>query len=155
LQKAEDCAACGGFAAAGFPNEAKRLSFINVEADVVDGLDVSRYTREDTASNREIFFEISNAQQRFGFSGHECNEPPDARQRARAKSGPPCIRSFSCSNAPRTNILWANAADSAPCPRSLRADLSSERWSRYSERIEEDLQCMDVSDCEKRPLPVR
>src|SRR5262249_24720775 len=56
LEKAEDCAACGGFAAAGFANQTKCLSFINVETDVVDGLDMSCNTRKDTASNREIFF---------------------------------------------------------------------------------------------------
>ena len=44
----------GGFAAARFADEAERLAAIDVEADVVDGLDVVDRAQEDAAADREI-----------------------------------------------------------------------------------------------------
>ena len=52
----------GGFAAAGLPNQAQGLSPVNVQVDVVHGLDVAHRAFHQALFNGEIGFGASNFQ---------------------------------------------------------------------------------------------
>src|SRR5437762_1456324 len=61
LDEAQDGAARRRLPATGFADQTQRLTFIDIETDVIDRFDVCGNAREDAASNREIFFQVPDA----------------------------------------------------------------------------------------------
>ena len=65
LDQPKNGPARGCFAAAGFTDQAEGFAFIDVEADIVDRLDVGRDARKDASTNRKVLLEIADAQERL------------------------------------------------------------------------------------------
>src|SRR5262245_19967500 len=71
LDKPQNRAAGCGLAATGFTNKAERLTFLDIEADVIDRFDVRSHTRENPSPDRKIFLQVADAEKRFGCFRHE------------------------------------------------------------------------------------
>jgi hypothetical protein len=66
--ESEDGSSDGGFAAAGFADESEGFARGEVEGDAIDGADVSDGLAEESAFDREVGFEVADAEERRGLS---------------------------------------------------------------------------------------
>ena len=60
---AQDHASGGCFAAAAFSHQPECFAFFNLQADIVDGFDVTDRAFEEAALDREVLLEISDLQE--------------------------------------------------------------------------------------------
>ena len=100
LDQAQDEAADGRFAAAGFADEAQRLAGLEREADAVDGLDLGARALEQAAPHGKVFLEavdledepadarlLDRCRRRCALGGHDATSSSAMKQAARC--GPP------------------------------------------------------------------
>lgn len=70
--EAQECAADGGFAAAGFTDETECFAFGDVEGDAIDGFDIAADALEQARANREVRLEVLDLQDGGGGVGGHC-----------------------------------------------------------------------------------
>ena len=69
LDQAQDAAAGGRFAGAGFADEAERLALLDVEADAVDGMHDGLVAQQEAGADVELLGQVPDREQRRAHCG--------------------------------------------------------------------------------------